>query len=76
MSVHENQNRNEKMVVVVRNSAIINGASGQQGKKGMKQASKQTNLTGRRSKMMTGKTILTYAQGLKPKKHMTPSCTN
>lgn len=35
-----------------------------------------TNLTGRRSRIMTGKTILTYAQGLKPKKHMTPSWTN
>lgn len=32
-----------------------------------------TYLRGRRSRMITGKTILTYGQGANPKKHMTSS---
>jgi hypothetical protein len=36
----------------------------------------ETDLTGRRSRIMTGKTIFTYAQGEKPKKHMIPNCVN
>ena len=38
--------------------------------------SSDTHLTGSKSKMITGKTILTYAQGEKPKKHMTPNWIN